>query len=140
MQYYSLCIFCKAVKTTSRADPHTLLSIINLPCWDKSKIFLWRTIMILKHFKKQTMNYLSVSPYTTWAPHFFVSFTSLMARSNVSLALWTMLSPICKIRLTIFILLLNQILALGKRSLTMLDLVMKITILKYFDGLNACNK
>lgn len=91
------------------------------------------------------MNYLSVSPYTTRAPHFFVSFTSLMARSNVSLALWTMLSPICKVKdsLKIFILLLNQILAFGKHSLTVLDLFKKITVLRQyilFHGLNANNK
>lgn len=37
--------------------------------------------------------YLSVSPYTTRAPHFLVSLTILMALSKVSRALWTMLSP-----------------------------------------------
>lgn len=43
-----------------------------------------------------TPAYLSVSPYTTRAPHFLVSLTSFMALSRVSLALWTMLSPTWK--------------------------------------------
>lgn len=43
-------------------------------------------------YSKVLLSYLSVSPYTTLAPHSGRSSTSLMARSRVSLAFLTMLS------------------------------------------------